>query len=541
MLVAVTSPALAAKPVGRDMAALTYVQARAASLSGDHARSAQLLAGLAAGPDSSASIQRRAVSEAINAGDMALALRLAEKLPASELTAEARLLFVAHELKSKRSDRAIAYLQGEAEETNLAFLAPMVEVWKHAERRDRAALELLARIPRGNPLSSYVVENQAYVLLKLGRPEEAEPFAIRAIATSGAREHRLRLGLADAFLAAGDKERALKMTEGLGTEIAAAQRRIAAGKTSGMAIDSAAKAYAELLIGLAGDLSRLGNRSLPITLAQVARYAAPENSSSTILLAVLLNEREQPDAALAQLRLIPMGDALAPQARDFEARILTDQKRYEQALQLAWAAAHRPDATVGDFARLGDVLSEMERYAESADAYSRAIALTRTQKVEQLWPLYLLQASALESGNRWTEAKRALEQALALAPNQPLILNFLGYGKLERGEDLEAAEAMIVNAVTLAPEDASIIDSLGWAQFKRGRIGDAIKTLQEAAAKDPTQAEIREHLGDALYTGGFRREARFAWEAALVTAEDDIAARVKAKLTSGLMPANAAP
>ena len=91
------------------------------------------------------------------------------------------------------------------------------------------------------------------------------------------------------------------------------------------------------------------------------------------------------------------------------------------------------------------------------------------------------------------------------------------------------------------PSNRNKVDSLGWAQFKRGRIGDAIKTLQEAAAKDPTQAEIREHLGDALYTGGFRREARFAWEAALVTAEDDIAARVKAKLTSGLMPANAAP
>jgi Flp pilus assembly protein TadD len=100
---------------------------------------------------------------------------------------------------------------------------------------------------------------------------------------------------------------------------------------------------------------------------------------------------------------------------------------------------------------------------------------------------------------------------------------------------------MIKKASELAPEDASIIDSLGWAQFKRGKTAEAIATLQKAAEKDPDQAEIQEHLGDALYTSGRRYEARFAWNAALVTAEDEVVGRVKAKLASGLTPANAAP
>jgi len=128
-----------------------------------------------------------------------------------------------------------------------------------------------------------------------------------------------------------------------------------------------------------------------------------------------------------------------------------------------------------------------------------------------------------------------------MSPDQPLLLNFLGYSKLERGQDTDAAEAMIKKASELAPDDASIIDSLGWAEFKRGKTADAIATLQRAAEKDPDQAEIQEHLGDALYTSGRRYEARFAWNAALVTAENDIAARVKAKLASGLTPGNAAP
>ena len=155
--------------------------------------------------------------------------------------------------------------------------------------------------------------------------------------------------------------------------------------------------------------------------------------------------------------------------------------------------------------------------------------------------MLLLQASALEEANRWPETRQLLGQALALAPDEPLILNFLGYAKLERGEDLDAAEAMIRKASALAPDDASITDSLGWALYKRGRYADAIEALQRAAAKDPAQPEIHEHLGDALYASGRRYEARFAWAAALVTAEDDIANRVKLKLDAGLTPATAAP
>ena len=122
-----------------------------------------------------------------------------------------------------------------------------------------------------------------------------------------------------------------------------------------------------------------------------------------------------------------------------------------------------------------------------------------------------------------------------------MLLNFLGYGQLERGENLEEAEAMVRKASALRPDDASITDSLGWAQYKRGRTDEAIATLQRAVEGDPAQAEIHEHLGDALYTAGRRIEARFAWRAALVTAEDKAKKRLDAKLAIGLTPANASP
>jgi tetratricopeptide (TPR) repeat protein len=293
---------------------------------------------------------------------------------------------------------------------------------------------------------------------------------------------------------------------------------------------------------MAVDLNRLNNRSLPVAMVQVARYADPRNSAGAVLLALLLDGQGRVGEALDVLRTVSDGDALAVQARDTAARILVDEKRFDEALALARAAASERDAGVGDLARLGDVLAGSERFNEAADAYGRAIAFAKAQGLNsELWPLHLLRATALEEADRWPEAKQELQAALALAPDQPLILNFLGYAKLERGEDLDSAEAMIRKASALAPDDASITDSLGWALYKRGRYADAIETLQRAAAKDPGQPEIHEHLGDALYASGRRYEARFAWNAALITAEDEIAARIRLKLDSGLTPATAAP
>jgi tetratricopeptide (TPR) repeat protein len=230
------------------------------------------------------------------------------------------------------------------------------------------------------------------------------------------------------------------------------------------------------------------------------------------------------------------------QVLDTQVKILIDNKRLNEAYQVAAPAANSAGASAADFSRLGEVYAGMKRYNDAANAYTRAVAIGRAQGLKSdLWPLLLFQANALEQANRWPEAKQALQEALTIAPEQPLLLNFLGYAKLERGEDMDAAEAMIRKASELAPDDASITDSLGWAQFKRGKTADAIATLQKAAEKDPDQAEIQEHLGDALFKSGRRFEARFAWEAGLVTAEDDVARRIKAKLASGLTPANAAP
>ncbi|HEX4799675.1 MAG TPA: tetratricopeptide repeat protein [Sphingomicrobium sp.] len=534
-------PAAAARLTAGDPE-LLYVQARAASMSGDHARAAELLASLAT-QSNSADITKKAMGEAIGAGQMDLALSLARNIPAASVPTDARLLLVADEIKHRRIDRAIPWLRPSGNNGDLTFLEPVLTAWDYAERGNASqALASLDRISATNLLTALRPEEQAFILLKFKRAAEAEPFARKAIANAGARETQLRLALADGFLVAGDKTRALAMLDGMNGDVATARQRVLAGRQSGQVIDTTAKAYSAVLTAFAADLTRLQRTAAPIGLVQVARYADPENSSATALLALLLDGQDRTDEALRILSTIPPNDALVSQARDVQVRILSENKRLNEAYVVAATAVRQPAAGMADYSRLGDVLESMKRHDAAADAYGRAVALAKANGNKgEVWPLLLLRASALEEGNRWPEAKADLQEALTMAPDQPLLLNFLGYAQLERGENMDAAEAMIRKASDLSPDDASITDSLGWAEFKRGKVDEAIATLQRAAEKDPDQAEIQEHLGDALYKNGRRMEARFAWNASLVTAEDDVATRVKAKLASGLTTANAAP
>jgi len=542
VLLSAPVPAAAAR-LSAGNASLTYVEARAAAINGEHARAAELLATLANAQPSEVQFAQQALGEAIGAGRMDLALNLAAKIPASKLTTDARLLLVAEAVKQRRGDRALSWLAPVGGSGDLGFLAPLLNAWDAAERGDQArAMSSIDQIQPNSLLGPLRNEEQALLLLKFRRAPEAEPFARRAIGSAGARETRVRLALADGFLAAGDRARAEAMIDGMSSDSSAARARILAGKPSGEGVDTSAKALSGVLTAFGAELARLQRAAPPVGLVQVARYADPQNSAATALLALLLDSQDRSAEALAVLGTVGPNDALVSQVRDVQVRILVNEKRLNEAYAIASAATRDANAGIADYSRLGDVLEAMDRHDQAADAFGRAVAMAnaRSRKTE-LWPMLLLQANALEEGNRWPEAKAALQQGLAIAPEQPLLLNFMGYAKLERGEDMDSAEAMIRKASELAPDDASIIDSLGWAQFKRGKVDEAIATLQQAAEKDPDQAEIQEHLGDALYKSGRRYEARFAWNAALVTAEDNIATRVKSKLASGLTSANAAP
>ena len=535
------APVAASEPADRDRLS-TYVAARAADASGDPTTAARLYAGLVRDMPGDDILRRRGIAEAIEAGDMDLALQLARPVPVEQTALDLRLLLVAEQLRQGHDARAVELLRTRGGIIDSSFLSPFVEAWVRAGKRDANAADSLNQVPNSSALAPLRDEHRALILLKLKRPAEAAPLAAAALEKAGGRAERLRLAFADGFVRARDRVNALKMLDGGDSDaLASAKAQIAAGKSLGQAIDTPSKAYGEMLLGLSLALSKMENKALPISLAQVARFANPADSAGTLLLALLLDSDGRGDAALALLRTIAPADPFAVPAEDAEVRILNASGRGDEALARAQAfVAASPNAD--SYSRLGAALSEREHFPEAAEAYGQAIALTATRSgSDQPWALHLFRASALESANRWEESKAEMAIAMKQSPDNPLLLNFLGYGQLERGENLDAAEAMVRQASALRPDDASITDSLGWAQHKRGRDTEAIATLQRAAEGDPGQAEIHEHLGDALYTAGRRIEARFAWRAALVTAKDKAKKRLDSKLAIGLTSANASP
>ncbi len=536
-LVAATPAAARQMPAAETLRS-DYVQARTALAIGDDARSAELFAALAATDPAIPSLSRRAITAAISAGNTTLAARLAAAQPRPDIALDARLVLIADALRRGTAAQAVAMFDENSGDNDGAFLLPLLRGWAAVERRKDGS-EVLARLTKDGLISPFAAEQQAYMLLALRRSEEAAPLIERALKEAGGRETRLRLAFAAGMRRAGDKARAATLLEGEDVALVRARASDSLLDRPGVAIDSGAKAYAELLTAMAVGLARGDSRSLPIALVQTARHAAPDSSEAAILLALLLDRDHRGGEALAVLRAIPQDDPFISDARDAEAEMLLSAKRGDEALRLSVAAASARGATAADHARLGNVLGETGRHAEAADSFGRAGALATG--ASNRWTYHLLRANELEEADRWPEARAELEQALKLAPDQPLLLNYLGFGALERGENLDHAEALIRKASALRPNDASIADSLGWALFKRGRTDEAIDTLRKASERDPRQAEIHEHLGDVLYSVGRRYEARFAWRAALVTAEDPATGRLQAKLVSGLTPASAAP
>jgi Flp pilus assembly protein TadD len=126
-------------------------------------------------------------------------------------------------------------------------------------------------------------------------------------------------------------------------------------------------------------------------------------------------------------------------------------------------------------------------------------------------------------------------KAMQLAPDEPMVLNYLGYSWIDQNRRLKEGMALIEKAVSLKPDDGYIVDSLGWAHFKQGNFKDAVRFLERAVELRPEDPVLNDHLGDALWRVGREREAKYQWEQSLMLKpEPEDAEKVKKKLINGL-------
>ena len=164
----------------------------------------------------------------------------------------------------------------------------------------------------------------------------------------------------------------------------------------------------------------------------------------------------------------------------------------------------------------GSLQRSMSLFQEAIKSYTRAIEVAKRETyTEAIWPILFLRGISFERSKNWASAESDFISALELSPDQPQVLNYMGYSLLERKEKLDQALKMIILAAEKSPDSYHIIDSLGWAYYKKGDFGKALLYLEKAMEIESTDPIVNDHLGDVLWMLGRKREAKFQWKKSL--------------------------
>jgi tetratricopeptide (TPR) repeat protein len=540
-LLTISLLATVASPVWASKAASPYsqyVQARIADADGAMDRALQgYAAALTAAPDSG-SIAIRAFRQAVEAGDEALALRAARQLDVAKAAPpDAHILLLIERLD--KGDWRGASLQADKIEEHGAFdfLVPVARAWIAFGAREKNPLAPLQARNIGALATSYVRDHEALMKLAL-KQKDAGVSAVRSIAPVTQSPAAFRLQAAAQLSAIGAKEDALAILPKQESWAKRARDMINAGKPLPGAVNRPVAGMAALLSRLASDLLRETASPAALTFARLSQFADPANDSNTISLVQIFARSGQNAAAIKLLETIPPTSLYRDSLPGLRLTLEERAGNLPAALALAKQRAVQADADIGDHARLGDVLLRIGDKAAAASAFRAAIDLSGgvANPDPASWGLWLSYGNALDGAGQWAEAKAALQTSLKLAPNEPQILNHLGYAMLERRDDVAEATRLISKANALKPNDTAITDSLGWAYLLSGNTDRAVDVLESAVLASPNEAVIGEHLGDAYWRAGRRIDARYAWNAARAQlTEDDrvLSERLASKIESG--------
>ncbi len=517
-----------------------YARARVADASGQIDVAARGYAAALSDAPFDETLAARAYRRAVAAGDRVLALRAAQTLQdAGVLPPDGEFLFLIEALDEGDWAESRRIVDRIEEQGLFASLAPVMRAWIAFGAGDVDPLATLDSGTDGGIAAAYVREHRALLLLAMGRYDEGIVATLALSELGPPRFLRLRLAAAARLAQGRQRDEALALLPGESRAEVSARSVIERRRSLPGAIDSASEGIGEMFVRLAGEINRQNASQLALTISRFATFLAPDNSVGWFVTSSILSQTNQDEAALAALDGVGSRDPFYSDVQDMRVQLLAETDDPEAALELARSRADSSNATAADWQRYGERYAAMESYNEAADAYGRAVTLAGGEDAP--WTALLLYGGALLDAGRWEESRPILERAVELAPNQAVVLNYLGYALLERRQDLDHARDLITRASQLSPDSASITDSLGWVYFVQGDLERAIPMLERASIGEPAEPTINEHLGDAYWVAGRRREARHAWQAALVSAEDDSAPRIREKLDIGLTAETASP
>ena len=291
---------------------------------------------------------------------------------------------------------------------------------------------------------------------------------------------------------------------------------------------------AEVFLTLATALNQEEAAQFAILYSRLAQHVRPDYADAQLLTADLLESQGQYDLAIAEYDGVPPSSPLFKTAQIGRADALSSAERTDMAISVLEDLTRKyPDDRFVRIA-LGDLFRTEEQYESAASSYSDALGIDDGLSIGD-WRTYYVRGIAYERLDEWEKAETDFRTSLELSPDQPLVLNYLGYSLVEKRMKIDQAKDMIERAVAARPDDGYITDSLGWVLYRLGDFEGAVPHLERAAELMPTDPIINDHLGDAFWMVGRKLEAEFQWRRALsFDPEDADAVRIRRKLDVGL-------
>jgi len=524
----------------------TYLSARAAAGQHDLDEASRLYRESLDADPGNADIANRAFLYTAASGDMDTAVKLAKQVVAASTDDRAaRLALAIADIKHGDYDPARKEISQSAQGPFTTLTLLLIGGWASQGAGDTdGAIKDFDTLLTSGGTPALASLHKALVLDLAGRDAEADAAYQDAVKTSnvGARaaeaygrflERAGRTADARAFYAKLQADDSLAPLANVGLA------RIAAGKKPDRMVGDAKAGAAEGLFSIAAALNDATSADIAVLYLRLALYLEPDFDMAKIVLADRFDTLKKYDDAIKVYRTIDSDSIYQPAATIQVAIDEGKLDRKDDAIaDLKRVVADHPN-DVASWSSLGDAYRANDNDAGAVDAYTHAAKLLNPPQKKD-WPLFFARAVSEQAVKDDAGAEADLQFALKLSPDQPQVLNYLGYSWVDQGRNLPQAVAMLEKARALSPYDGYIVDSVGWAYFRLHRYDDASKTLQAAVLLVPGDPTINEHLGDAYWMAGHRLDALFQWNHALAFNTDPkIKPELEQKLQSGMTDAQA--
>jgi len=495
----------------------SYLAGRSADISNDIDSALAYLSYALETDRSNPALGDRVLTLQLAAGEIEPALELAERLTITDdQNPAARIALAASAIKDARYELAKGELETLRESPLTTLTAALLRAWAdQGLGKTDDALTTIADLTGPTWFDVFKDYHRALIADAAGRESEADA-AISATYDTD----RTPIGIVAAYARIkarnGDTDTALKAIEELDgnaasypflTELVA---ELKAGKVPQPVAPTVQSGAAEVFYGLGSAIGTEEGTSLAASYLQLAHYLDPSNGLFDVALGDIFQRSEQCAKAIEVYeRVAETSPIYRTAAIQIGVCLDTLGRTDEGANRIKRIVDSNPD-DIGAAMALGSLYRSHDRFAEASDAYSVGIK-SMTDEPEHDWRIYYFRGIAYERTKRWELAEADFKRALELNPNQPQVLNYLGYSWVDMGLNLDEALNMIRTAVDLRPNDGYIIDSLGWAYYRLGRYEDAVEQLEQAVELRPEDPVINDHLGDAYWRVGRKREASFQW------------------------------